>query len=86
MRVRLIPSNRNMVVGSCSCGNATDRGKSEKGLCGTGGGSTSVQKNQYFGGTGPAALPRGTMHVKAKTKTSNRHFRDRIRQHFSPRR
>src|SRR5580700_5908499 len=52
----------------------------------TGGGSTGVQNNQYFGGNGPATLGCGTMQVRARTKTSNRHFRHGIREHPNPRR
>ncbi len=71
MCVRLTPPNWKMIGGSC--GNATDRGKRfEKGFRSGTGDSTGVQDN------GPATERCGTTQMKAKTKTSCRHFRDGI--------
>src|SRR5580704_1339805 len=94
MRFRLISFSRNMGVCSCSCRNETDWGKRfetdwgkkfKKGFAfEPGGGSTGVQNSQYLAGKGPATPRCGTMQEKAKTKTSNRHSRDRIRRDSSP--
>jgi hypothetical protein len=76
MCVRSTPPKWNMVVGSC--GNATDGGKRfEKGFGSGTGGSTGVQKKKSRG-NGPATERCGTTQVKAKTKTTSRHFRDGI--------
>src|SRR5207253_11091303 len=78
MCVRLTPPNGNMVVGSC--GNATDRGKRfEKGFGGGTSGGSTLQRRR---GIGPATQWCGTTQVKAKTKTSGRHFRDGITPRF----
>jgi len=75
MCFKLTPPN--MAVGSC--GNATDRGKRfDKGFGNGTGDSTGVQN--LARGNGPAMERCGTAQVKAKTKTSSRHFRDGIRR------
>ena len=73
MRVRLISSNRNMLV--VGCRNEAARGK---GFGSTNPCSSDVQNMNFPFGGFPATQRCETTQMKAKTNASTRHFRDGI--------